>query len=65
MNTPNRGDPPGPPSRKDLLELIRQGRVRADPALLSGPTLFTVADTCGFVLVLSLAAAMLPRLSGG
>lgn len=37
-------------------------RVKVDPALLSGPILTTVTDTCGFFLVLSLATTVLPRL---
>jgi magnesium transporter len=36
-----------------------------DPALASGPILTTVTDMCGFFLVLSLAAAVLPRLLAG
>lgn len=34
-----------------------------DPALASGPVLTTVTDMCGFFIVLSLAALMLPYLS--
>jgi magnesium transporter len=37
-------------------------RLRVDPALASGPILTTVTDMCGFFLVLSLAALMLPYL---
>jgi len=40
-------------------------RFKVDPAVASGPLLTTVTDMCGFFLVLSLAAAMLPRLTGG
>lgn len=43
------------------LFLKRLGR---DPALASGPLLTTVTDMCGFFLVLSLASAALPRLTG-
>lgn len=37
-------------------------RLKADPALLAGPILTTVTDTCGFFLVLSIATQVLPRL---
>jgi magnesium transporter len=37
-------------------------RLGMDPALASGPILTTVTDMCGFFLILSLAAAMLPLL---
>jgi magnesium transporter len=37
-------------------------RLGVDPAVASGPILTTVTDMCGFLLVLSLAAAMLPLL---
>jgi magnesium transporter len=37
--------------------------LRLDPALASGPVLTTVTDMCGFFLVLSLASAVLPRLT--
>ncbi len=37
-------------------------RVGIDPAVASGPILTTVTDMCGFFLVLSIAAAMLPLL---
>jgi magnesium transporter len=37
-------------------------RVKVDPALLSGPILTTITDTCGFFLVLSLATRVLPEL---
>jgi magnesium transporter len=40
-------------------------RAKVDPALLSGPILTTVTDTCGFFLVLSLATVVLPRLVTG
>ena len=39
-------------------------RLRVDPALASGPILTTVTDMCGFFLVLSIAGAMLPKLTG-
>lgn len=38
-------------------------RFNMDPALASGPILTTITDMCGFFLVLSLAASMLPLLS--
>jgi magnesium transporter len=38
-------------------------RMRVDPALASGPLLTTVTDMCGFFLVLSMATAVLSRLS--
>ena len=38
-------------------------RLGVDPALASGPVLTTVTDMCGFFLVLSMAAAMLGRLT--
>lgn len=37
-------------------------KLRADPAVASGPVLTTVTDMCGFFLVLSLASLVLPRL---
>ncbi len=40
-------------------------RMRVDPALASGPILTTVTDFCGFFLLLSIAAMLLPRLTGG
>jgi len=40
-------------------------RMGVDPALASSPILTTVTDMCGFFLLLSLAAALLPRLIGG
>lgn len=39
-------------------------RLGVDPALASGPVLTTVTDMCGFLLVLSLATAMLARIAG-
>ncbi len=38
-------------------------RWKMDPAVASGPILTTVTDMCGFFLVLSLAAAMLDKLT--
>lgn len=38
-------------------------RLKQDPALASGPILTTVTDMCGFMLVLSLATALLPWLT--
>jgi magnesium transporter len=38
-------------------------RLGVDPALASGPILTTITDMCGFFLVLSMAAAMLPLLT--
>jgi len=40
-------------------------RLGVDPALASGPILTTVTDMCGFFLLLSMSAALLPRLTGG
>jgi magnesium transporter len=40
-------------------------RIGVDPALASGPILTTVTDMCGFFLLLSIAAMVLPRLAGG
>jgi magnesium transporter len=40
-------------------------RLGVDPALASGPILTTVTDMCGFFLLLSMASALLPLLSGG
>lgn len=37
--------------------------MHVDPAVASGPILTTVTDMCGFFLVLSIAAAMLPLLT--
>ena len=39
-------------------------RFNVDPAIASGPMLTTATDMCGFFLVLSLATAMLPLLTG-
>jgi len=39
-------------------------RFNLDPALASGPILTTITDMCGFFLILSLAAAALPLLTG-
>lgn len=39
--------------------------MRMDPALASGPILTTVTDMCGFFIILSLAAVMLPWLTTG
>lgn len=39
-------------------------RFKVDPAVASGPILTTVTDMCGFLLVLSLASAVLPQLTG-
>jgi magnesium transporter len=44
-----------------LLPLVFK-RIRLDPALVSGPTLTTITDMCGFFLVLSLATFMLSKL---
>jgi magnesium transporter len=38
-------------------------KLKIDPALVSSPLLTTVTDMCGFFLVLSLASAVLPRIS--
>ena len=38
-------------------------RLKADPALASGPILTTVTDMCGFFLALSFATALLPLLA--
>lgn len=40
-------------------------RFGKDPAVASGPILTTVTDMCGFFLILSLAAMLLPQLSVG
>jgi len=37
-------------------------RFKLDPAVASGPLLTTITDMCGFLLVLSLASAVLPQL---
>jgi magnesium transporter len=39
-------------------------RLNMDPALASGPILTTITDMCGFFLILSFAAALLPWLAG-
>jgi magnesium transporter len=39
-------------------------RSRFDPALASGPILTTVTDMCGFLILLSLATALLPKIAG-
>ncbi len=39
-------------------------RLKVDPALASGPILTTCTDMCGFLLVLSIASAMLSKLAG-
>jgi len=39
-------------------------RLKVDPALASGPILTTCTDMCGFLLVLSIASAMLEQLAG-
>lgn len=39
-------------------------RMKVDPALASGPILTTCTDMCGFLLVLSIASAMLSQLAG-
>jgi magnesium transporter len=39
-------------------------RLKVDPALASGPILTTCTDLCGFLLVLSIASAMLSKLAG-
>jgi magnesium transporter len=38
-------------------------RLNMDPALASGPILTTITDMCGFFLILSFAAALLPLLT--
>lgn len=38
-------------------------RLKMDPALASGPILTTITDMCGFFLILSLASAMLAKLT--
>ena len=37
-------------------------RAGKDPALASGPILTTITDLCGFLLILTLASLLLPRL---
>lgn len=44
------------------IPLLLKG-MKQDPALASGPILTTVTDMCGFFLVLSFAAALLPYLT--
>jgi magnesium transporter len=44
------------------IPLLLKG-LKQDPALASGPILTTVTDMCGFFLVLSFAAALLPYLT--
>jgi len=39
-------------------------RFKVDPALASGPILTTCTDMCGFLLVLSIASALLTQLAG-
>ena len=39
-------------------------RMKVDPALASGPILTTCTDMCGFLLVLSIASALLTQLAG-
>ena len=39
-------------------------RLKIDPALASGPILTTCTDMCGFLLVLTIASAMLSKLTG-
>jgi magnesium transporter len=46
-----------------ILPLVLK-KLKIDPALVSSPLLTTVTDMCGFFLVLSLASAVLPRISG-
>jgi magnesium transporter len=46
-----------------LLPLLMK-RLRADPALVSGPVLTTVTDMFGFFLVLGMGTLLLPRLTG-
>jgi magnesium transporter len=38
-------------------------RMNVDPVVVSGSILTTVADMCGFFLVLSLATMMMPKLT--
>lgn len=45
-----------------LVPLILK-RFKTDPALASGPILTTITDMCGFFIILTLAAAMLSRLT--
>ncbi len=46
-----------------MLPLILK-KFKLDPALVSSPLLTTITDMCGFFFVLSLAAALLPKLGG-
>ena len=46
-----------------LIPLVLRG-FGQDPALASGPILTTITDMTGFFLVLSIAAAVLPYLTG-
>ncbi len=46
-----------------ILPLVLK-KLKIDPALVSSPLLTTVTDMCGFFLVLSLATAVLGRISG-
>lgn len=46
-----------------ILPLVLK-KFKIDPALVSSPLLTTVTDMCGFFLVLSLASAVLGRISG-
>ena len=46
-----------------LVPLILK-RFKVDPAVAAGPILTTVTDMCGFFIVLTLASAMLGRLTG-
>jgi magnesium transporter len=39
-------------------------RMGIDPALAAGPVLTTITDLCGFLLLLGLAGAVLPKLAG-
>lgn len=39
-------------------------RLNFDPAIASGPLLTTITDMCGFFLVLGMATALLPQLTG-
>jgi magnesium transporter len=45
-----------------VLPLILR-KLGMDPALASGPILTTITDVCGFFMVLSFAAALLPKLA--
>jgi magnesium transporter len=39
-------------------------RIGKDPALASGPILTTITDLCGFLLILTIASLLLPKLTG-